>query len=247
MPPTVSKETQAMSSTASNAPLSDEEYETLDTLLGAPELEERAMDVSTLEGFLTAVAIGPNLIMPGQWLPWVWDVIDGEVGMNFANAADADRAIGLVMRHYNHMVTWLTEDPASFDPIFTCGPEWGVAEWCKGFLLGTQLDRDGWAPLLASEAAWFAPLTRLGTSEGEKLLDQDGDAEHWMDQVAPSVVKINAHWMLQRRKQHPRMGPDGSGRPVVRAIPKVGRNDPCHCGSGKKYKKCCADADAAAA
>lgn len=29
-------------------------------------------------------------------------------------------------------------------------------------------------------------------------------------------------------------------RPVVRASPKVGRNDPCPCGSGKKYKKCCA-------
>jgi preprotein translocase subunit SecA len=27
--------------------------------------------------------------------------------------------------------------------------------------------------------------------------------------------------------------------PYVRATPKVGRNDPCPCGSGKKYKKCC--------
>ena len=27
--------------------------------------------------------------------------------------------------------------------------------------------------------------------------------------------------------------------PVVRQGPKVGRNDPCPCGSGKKYKKCC--------
>ena len=27
--------------------------------------------------------------------------------------------------------------------------------------------------------------------------------------------------------------------PYVRAEPKVGRNDPCPCGSGKKYKKCC--------
>ena len=26
--------------------------------------------------------------------------------------------------------------------------------------------------------------------------------------------------------------------PVVRAGPKLGRNDPCHCGSGKKFKKC---------
>ena len=31
----------------------------------------------------------------------------------------------------------------------------------------------------------------------------------------------------------------GKGKPVVRSQPKVGRNDPCPCGSGKKYKKCC--------
>ncbi|MBQ7282414.1 MAG: SEC-C domain-containing protein, partial [Spirochaetales bacterium] len=26
---------------------------------------------------------------------------------------------------------------------------------------------------------------------------------------------------------------------VIRTAPKVGRNDPCPCGSGKKYKNCC--------
>lgn len=26
--------------------------------------------------------------------------------------------------------------------------------------------------------------------------------------------------------------------PIVRSEPKIGRNDPCHCGSGKKFKKC---------
>ncbi len=31
----------------------------------------------------------------------------------------------------------------------------------------------------------------------------------------------------------------------VRAEPKIGRNDPCPCGSGKKYKKCCLDKDEA--
>ncbi|HAC80544.1 MAG TPA: zinc chelation protein SecC [Deltaproteobacteria bacterium] len=29
-------------------------------------------------------------------------------------------------------------------------------------------------------------------------------------------------------------------QPVVRDAPKVGRNDPCPCGSGRKHKKCCA-------
>ncbi|MEW6623620.1 MAG: SEC-C metal-binding domain-containing protein [Bacillota bacterium] len=28
-------------------------------------------------------------------------------------------------------------------------------------------------------------------------------------------------------------------QPYRRSEPKVGRNDPCPCGSGKKYKKCC--------
>ena len=28
-------------------------------------------------------------------------------------------------------------------------------------------------------------------------------------------------------------------QPFVRQNPKIGRNDPCPCGSGKKYKKCC--------
>ena len=28
-------------------------------------------------------------------------------------------------------------------------------------------------------------------------------------------------------------------QPVVNSAPKVGRNDPCPCGSGKKYKQCC--------
>ena len=31
----------------------------------------------------------------------------------------------------------------------------------------------------------------------------------------------------------------GPVKPIVRKQPKVGRNDPCHCGSGKKFKKCC--------
>jgi preprotein translocase subunit SecA len=33
-------------------------------------------------------------------------------------------------------------------------------------------------------------------------------------------------------------GDGGEARPLRRAEPKVGRNDPCPCGSGKKYKKC---------
>jgi preprotein translocase subunit SecA len=50
----------------------------------------------------------------------------------------------------------------------------------------------------------------------------------------------------QRETEAAKVGGDGSAkRPVVKkAAEKVGRNDPCPCGSGKKYKKCCGAAGA---
>lgn len=48
----------------------------------------------------------------------------------------------------------------------------------------------------------------------------------------------------QPQKEQHVHGPDCShggcgGGTYVRSEPKIGRNDPCPCGSGKKYKKCC--------
>ena len=40
------------------------------------------------------------------------------------------------------------------------------------------------------------------------------------------------------RRERRRQAAPGEAKPVRRDQPKVGRNDPCPCGSGKKYKKC---------
>ena len=44
--------------------------------------------------------------------------------------------------------------------------------------------------------------------------------------------KVDGKWYFKE-------GKPGVRKPVKRNEPKVGRNDPCPCGSGKKYKKCC--------
>jgi len=44
--------------------------------------------------------------------------------------------------------------------------------------------------------------------------------------------KLNEAWYFKE-------GEPGVQKPVVRDQPKIGRNDPCSCGSGKKYKRCC--------
>ncbi len=44
--------------------------------------------------------------------------------------------------------------------------------------------------------------------------------------------KVDGKWYFKE-------GKPGTRKPVVRDEPKIGRNDPCTCGSGKKFKKCC--------
>jgi hypothetical protein len=56
------------------------------------------------------------------------------------------------------------------------------------------------------------------------------------------------HARLHSARKHTRALPDDEPRgrlpqPVVRQEPRVGRNDPCPCGSGKKFKKCCGSAE----
>ncbi len=62
-------------------------------------------------------------------------------------------------------------------------------------------------------------------------------------QVATSVDEIEEAFQRKKKKELEQARMAGSGdmqvQQVVRSGAKVGRNDPCPCGSGKKYKKCC--------
>jgi SEC-C motif domain protein len=76
----------------------------------------------------------------------------------------------------------------------------------------------------------------LGTKPDIAYVDfsayfQDGDREGVLHEKA-EFQRIDATWFYTRAL---REGP----APVKSTAPKVGRNDPCPCGSGKKYKHCC--------
>ncbi len=61
------------------------------------------------------------------------------------------------------------------------------------------------------------------------------------DLMVPGAVPVGAAAIPPSREMITNRGPDGASaraKPVQRSVPKVGRNDPCPCGSGKKYKKC---------
>ncbi|MEW5907489.1 MAG: SEC-C metal-binding domain-containing protein [Elusimicrobiota bacterium] len=60
--------------------------------------------------------------------------------------------------------------------------------------------------------------------------------------LADGVDINDGHAVKKWLKKHPEVLQGGEVQKVEtvrREEPKIGRNDPCHCGSGKKYKKCC--------
>ncbi len=74
--------------------------------------------------------------------------------------------------------------------------------------------------------------------------DGDGNGRRPPRGVATSVDEIEEAFQRKKRREleQARMAGSGDLQPVqqvVRGSAKIGRNDPCPCGSGKKYKKCC--------
>lgn len=218
--------------------LTGEEIEALDDFLSSGCIRDTSMDVATLEGFLTAIAIGPRMVQPSAWLPWVWDMRDGENAPEFRSEQEANRIMSLIFRYYNAIVGTFNTSPESFEPIFWEGHRWGTVEWCEGFLTGFLFSEDEWSMLQVGQPTWFTPFMCLGTTEGLEINDDHSDAEQWMNEIKPNLLKIHGYW-----KQYEKLGPAIPAQvhheTIVRAGPKIGRNDPCPCGSGKKFKKCC--------
>lgn len=93
----------------------------------------------------------------------------------------------------------------------------------------------------AEGSAWLG-LEILGT-DGGRAGDSEGSVEfiaRFRDKKGQThahhelstFVKENGRWLFKE-------GRSPEQTPLRRPEPKVGRNDPCPCGSGKKFKKCC--------
>jgi uncharacterized protein len=230
--------------------LSEDELEELEGFLFSDAMPEEGMDISAVDGFLAAVILNPQFISPSQWLPWVWDMENGEESPTFADSQQANRIIGLLLRHYN-MVSGAIAG-GSFDPLLMelaqeDGSEFYDAEgWCEGFMLGVSIFPDRWRLVIKEHTELVAPMVLLGTERGWKLLEEGGSDENKRrtqeayEAIPAAVAALHEHFRPER-EQAARSGSGGSmaAQPLRRDTPKVGRNDPCPCGSGRKFKKCC--------
>jgi uncharacterized protein len=197
-----------------------------------------AMLVSQLDGFLTAIVVSPDLVTPGQWIPLIWSGDDGEGEPEFESEADFQAFLNLVMTHY-HMILESLSVPGGYAPVLetdTRTDETLWEMWVDGFARAMPLSSAGWARIDADDdAACHAALGGIRAlhdfANGDQELTE-ADEDRW-DAQAPDLIPIWVEMLHQWRVEN-----DPHRPPIVRRT-KVGRNDPCPCGSGKKYKKCC--------
>jgi uncharacterized protein len=220
-------------------PLSEKEFNELDQFLLSDRSPEDAMTMDTLHGYLAAIAIGPETIMPAEWLPKVWD-LEGKDTPKWKNGKEEERILNLIMRFMNEVLVTFEVAPKEFEPLYVEHEHEGqtlidAEGWCWGFWEGMELRPGSWQPIWDSELApLMRPIYLLGADEideAELPEVEDPVAAHKLAlEIEANLPAIYRFWVPLRK---------AAVQTLRRDEPKVGRNDDCPCGSGKKYKKCC--------
>ncbi|MFC3442145.1 UPF0149 family protein [Sphingobium rhizovicinum] len=192
------------------------------------------MLLSELDGYLTGLIVSPDIVPPARWLKPIW----GDAPPPFDNAASLQHFLDLMMTHHNRLLESLSM-PGDYAPILDSDPRTGEVlweMWMDGFAAAMKLAPAGWNRIRASNdaeaKAALAGIIELATASARSPAFGE-EQQQRLDQRATDLLPIwipTLHaWQRSNQQDKPLAGKA-----------KVGRNDPCPCGSGEKYKKCCA-------
>lgn len=222
-------------------PLTAEEIGRIDALLEAVD-PEASMTVEELDGFLAGLACCVDPVPQEEWLPVVLGMDDG------ASPAQAEAKAGpallkLVGRHRASVLAQLNE-AHDYAPLLSYDEDGKVSgnAWAIGFVRAMALRPDAWNLLEDDESlvGILDPVYRLveevepdpddPEASAQPIPDEERDAA--IDAMVDAVLDVHEVLRPAREKA---LGPTS---PVRRDGPRVGRNDACPCGSGRKYKAC---------
>lgn len=196
-----------------------------------------ALTPAWLDGYLTAIAIGPEPIAPEDWLAHLWGGTEPDYG------AEAEKRVVQIMLARLDAILEQIRD-GTYLPRLRQAPDGGVdagdsaGDWADGFMAAYHLRTRAWLPLLrhANGGICLLPIMALCRGSDEVTAVQlDNELEIEIHEHAPAmlcecVMDIAGFWAERDAKRERARAP-GRSQP--------GRNDPCPCGSGRKYKKCC--------
>jgi uncharacterized protein len=233
--------------------LSDDELNELEAFLTSRCVPHDGMNLSMLDGYLTAVVSGPEFPAPNAWLPQVWRQDETDDTPPFASMDEAKHVHSLILRRFNQISRDLQR--GELNPIFLYSinskkepshdapPPLEVADmWCVGYLQGVRLRLKSWEPLRqekgenadllfpisAIAARWLQPKSEEQKTIADARLT-DEERMGLTELIPPAACIIYRYWQARRTL------PPTS----IRSAPRPGRNELCPCGSTKKYKKCC--------
>jgi uncharacterized protein len=207
----------------------------LDDALADPAFDDDAMLLCELDGYLAGLAVCPVPIEPLEWLPLVWG---GDGVVPFEEPADVQWLRDMVVARYAEVVRDLAN--GRLKPVFDVDERNGEIlwePWVEGFAAARSLRPDGWSALIAGDDAEAIAALNAMTVLADVAADASDltsiEINGICDDAARLIPKHIARLQAWRARQAGPAAPAGA-KPV-----KVGRNDPCACGSGKKYKRCC--------
>lgn len=229
-------------------PMSDEELELLEELLVSEDVPADCMNLEMLDGYLAAIVASPLPIPVKTWLPAVWTADEGEVG--FGSGASLQKAIELVLRYYNELLLTIGDEEGDdegevegWQPFcYAQGGEDDPAigeEWSNGFEQGFEMWPPDWSDQVADASMAEALLETILGSDDEVAVPSNADAQ--LAALEEKGIAVQHLYQAWRALGLPSPELVEVGAAAVAAKSGPGRNDPCPCGSGKKYKKCCGD------
>lgn len=207
-------------------------FRRLDEILGDLPMDD-PMLLSELDGYLTGVAVCPAAIDPAEWLPPIWDGVAGEAPP-FEDPIDAQLFADMVTARYAEIGRELARGKPK--PIFDVDERNGEVMWegwVDGFAMASELRPDDWSIEDEDGVECLAQLRLMADIANERSSLTSMEINAVADGAAAAIgAAIKTLYACRTRTLGP--APDVPAQPA-----KVGRNDPCPCGSGKKSKRCC--------
>ena len=167
----------------------DPDLDRLQDLLAAIPPEREGMNVVELDGYVAALIVCPDTILPSEWLSGVW----GE-DHAFADTAEAEATVGAVMGHYNRIARDLAERPEDYAPVLGVDPNSGETlwePWIDGFERAMRLRPEVWEEIALSDdeeaSASISMIVALSDFYyGRSELTEEAEDE--LDRLAPGMI-----------------------------------------------------------
>ena len=225
-----------------NWKLTESELSKLDDVLGRVRGGD-IQNVEMLDGFLAALVCCPEFILPSEYLAVLLNSETDDSDYLFESKEEYKRFYELVNRQWHHISHQLHSENA-YVPLVLKDEDgkYQANDWALGFLFGTELRKEPWCDLAkdVEEGLAMLPIFALAYEHDEDLeirpfngpID-DKNREDLFIGAAVGVMNIFKFFSKQRELDA------RSAEAVVRSGTKPGRNAPCPCGSGRKFKQCC--------